>query len=178
MAPIVTIFGSSRPLPGSEEYRLAQETGRMLATAGFTICNGGYAGTMEAAARGALEAGGHTIGVTTGVFTRQANRWIEEEIRTRTMIERLQKLIELGQAYVILRGGTGTLLELAAVWEFVNKGMMETKPIVVIGPFWKPVVSTLKEELVWEGSGNCTSHVREVATPQECVEELKKALIR
>ena len=103
---------------------------------------------------------------------------LEEEIKTNTMVERLLKLIELGQAYVILRGGTGTLLELAAVWEFVNKGLMAAKPIVVIGSFWNPVVATLKEELVWEGSGDCTSHVREVATPQECVRKLKEAFAR
>lgn len=114
MGATVTIFGSSRPLPGSEEYRIAQETGAMLASGGFTICNGGYGGTMEAAARGAHEAGGHTVGVTAGIFDRRANKWIKEVVSTNTLVERLLKLIELGDAYVLLRGGTGTLLELAA----------------------------------------------------------------
>ena len=176
MSAIVTIFGSSRPLPESEEYKIAQETGRLLASAGFAVCNGGYGGTMEAAARGARDAGGHTIGVTSGVFSRKANKWIEEEITTDTMVERLLKLVELGEGYVILRGGTGTLLELAAVWEFVNKGMMKTKPIMVVGEFWDPVIGALKDELIWEGSGDCTSHIRQVATPRECVEELKERL--
>jgi hypothetical protein len=174
MGAIVTIFGSSRPLPASEEYRIAYETGRVLASAGFKVCNGGYGGTMEAAAVGAHEAGGHTIGVTAGIFDTKANKWIKEEIRTNTLVERLLKLIELGEAYVILRGGTGTLLELAAVWEFVNKGMMKTKPIIVVGTFWDPVIGTLKDELIWEGLGDCTSHIRRAATPLECVEELKK----
>ena len=178
MSPIVSIFGSSRPLPDSEEYSVAFDTGRSLAEAGFTICNGGYAGTMEAAARGAREAGGHTIGVTARVFTRKANPWIREEIKTDTMVERLLKLIELGQAYVVLRGGTGTLLELAAVWEFVNKGMMPKKPIIILGNFWNAVVGSLKNELVWEGLGDCTSHVKLIATPTECVRELKWALSR
>lgn len=177
MKPIVTIFGSSRPLPESEEYRIAFDTGKLLAGAGFAVCNGGYAGTMEAAARGAREAGGETIGVTSTIFGRSANRWIEKEITTATLVERLLKLIELGQAYVILRGGTGTLLELAAVWEFVNKGMMEKKPIVVVGPFWERVVGTLKDELLWEGEGDCTTHVSQVNTPNECVQELKARLI-
>jgi hypothetical protein len=178
MSPIVSIFGSSRPLPDSEEYRVAFDTGRALAEAGFTICNGGYAGTMEAAARGAREAGGHTIGVTAGVFTRKVNPWIREEIKTDTMVERLLKLIELGQAYVVLRGGTGTLLELAAVWEFVNKGMMPKKPIIILGNFWNSVVGSLKNELVWEGLGECTSYVKQAATPTECVQELKGAFSR
>lgn len=178
MSAIVTIFGSSRPLPDSEEYGFAYETGRALAEAGFSVCNGGYAGTMEATARGVREAGGHTIGVTSGVFAKKANPWIEEEIKTATMVDRLLKLIEIGQAYIILRGGTGTLLELAAVWEFVNKGMMARKPILVLGPFWDAVVASLKDELVWEGLGDCTSHVTQVATPPECVCELKRTLGR
>ncbi len=172
MGPIVTIFGSSRPLPDSPEYNVAFETGRTLAEAGFAICNGGYGGTMEAAARGAREAGGHTIGVTADDFARKANRWIEEEIRTSTMVDRLLKLVELGQGYVVLRGGTGTLLELAAVWEFVNKGIMTKKPILLLGDFWSTVVGSLKDELVWEGLGNCTSHVSQVSTPAECVHTL------
>ena len=61
---IVTVFGSSRPGEGDEEYLLAYEVGKNLALNGFTVCNGGYAGIMEASARGAKEAGGKTIGVT------------------------------------------------------------------------------------------------------------------
>ncbi len=178
MNPIVTVFGASRVPPESQEYESALELGRLLASAGFTVCNGGFGGTMEAAAKGASQAGGHTIGVTVGMFGGKANKWIKEEIARASLVERLQKLIELGEAYVILRGGTGTLLELAAVWEFVNKGIMESKPIIVLGSFWNPVIGTLKDELIWEGLGNCTSHVTQAATPRECVELLKKKFSR
>ena len=89
MSAIVTIFGSSRVAPESEEYRLALQMGRLLASAGFTVCNGGFGGTMEAAAHGACEAGGHTIGVTVGVFGGKANKWIKEEITCTGLVERL-----------------------------------------------------------------------------------------
>lgn len=93
-----------------------------------------------------------------------------------TLNERLMKLVELGDAYVILKGGTGTLLELAYVWEFINKGLMSEKPIVVVGQFWNGVIQTLREELIWEGLGDCTKLIKQVETPEECVDYLMSVL--
>jgi len=172
---IITIFGSSRPNEGDEEYRLAYEVGKNLAASGFTVCNGGYSGIMEASARGAKEAGGKTIGVTfKNNFRKEANRWIDEEIFKSTLIERMLKLVELGDAYVILKGGTGTLLEFAAVWEFINKGFLKEKPIVIVGNFWNDVVETMREELLWEGVGDCTKYIQRTLSPEECTKLLKK----
>jgi uncharacterized protein (TIGR00730 family) len=177
MNKVVTIFGSARDPEGSPEYTLAYETGKLLAQAGFTICNGGYAGIMEASACGAKEAGGKTIGVTfQNTFKRNANRWIDEELFKPTLIERMMKLVELGDAYVVLKGGTGTLLELAAVWEFINKGLQAERPIVLIGDFWSGVVETLRQELLWEGVGDCTKFIHKAATPEECTTFLKQRL--
>jgi uncharacterized protein (TIGR00730 family) len=155
----------------------AYHLGGALAKAGFTVCNGGYGGIMEASARGAKDAGGQTIGVVTKAFGRgAANKWIDRVVEVDTLVERLQKLISIGDAYVVLKGGTGTLLELAAVWEFMNKGMIDRKPVVVIGGFWNDVVKTLKEELTWEGLADCTRFVSIVDTPTECTELLKHTL--
>lgn len=93
-----------------------------------------------------------------------------------TLNERLMKLVELGDAYVILKGGTGTLLELAYVWEFINKGLMREKPIVVVGQFWNDVIQTLREELIWEGLGDCTKLIKQVEKTEECVSYLKTVL--
>ncbi len=167
---VVTIFGSSRPKPGDVEYQLALDLGTALARAGYAVCNGGFAGTMEASARGAKEAGGTTIGVTfTDLGPREHNRWIDEVVQESTLIRRAMKLVELGDAYVVLKGGTGTLMELAIVWEFINKGLMTEKPIVVVGPFWEGVVDTLNEELAWEGLERCTRYVARAATPEEVI---------
>jgi len=173
---IIVVFGSSRPKQGDAEYKLAHALGTELAKSELVVCNGGYAGIMEASARGAKEAGGSTVGVTVIAFSKAANQWIDREIRLPTLTARLMKLVELGDAYVILKGGTGTLLELASVWEFMNKGLMREKPIVVVGNFWNGVIDTLREELIWEGLGDCTKLITHAATPEECVAQLREKL--
>jgi len=141
----ITIFGTGRAKQGDSAYDLAYETGKILAQAGFVIANGGYGGTMEAAAKGAAEAGGQIIGVTCSAFKRSIpNEYIKREIVTASLDERLDTLIKLGQVYVVLPGGTGTLLELAKVWEFKNKGFLQAeKSIILVGDFWKPLVDLI-----------------------------------
>jgi uncharacterized protein (TIGR00730 family) len=136
---IITIFGSSRPLPGEPAYQKAYEVGRSLAMAGYTLCNGGYGGTMEATAKGAKDAGGKTIGVTCDLWS-GPNAFLDEVFHTDSLYPRLMKLIDLGQGYVVLPGGSGTLVELSLVWEMVAKKIMSPKPIVLMGDFWKPVI--------------------------------------
>lgn len=172
----VTVFGSSRPREGEPEYILALEVGKELARAGFTVCNGGYGGTMEASARGAKSAGGATLGVIAEVFSRKPNAWIDSTVTKTTLVDRLMELIARGDAYVVLKGGTGTLLELAAVWELMNKTMMPEKPIVVVGGFWNAVVETLKEELAWEGMERCTKYVSMVESAAQCASIIKQQL--
>jgi uncharacterized protein (TIGR00730 family) len=148
----VTIFGSSLPDENSTAYIDARRLGRLCAESGFAICNGGYAGLMEASARGAREAGGQTIGVTCEVWPLRANRWITEEVRTRSYPERLMTLVERGDAYVALPGGTGTLVELALAWELMNKSILSTsvggkRPLLVWAPYWRPVIECLNQEV-------------------------------
>lgn len=145
---IITIFGTGRANSGDSAYTLAYETGRLLAEADFVIANGGYGGTMTAAAKGAAEAGGQVVGVTCSAFkASRANEYISREIVTSSLEERLDKLIELGWGYVVLPGGTGTLLELAKVWELKNKGFLEErKPIILAGAFWEPLVELIEAD--------------------------------
>jgi hypothetical protein len=176
---IVTVFGSSRPRPGESEYAEALELGREIARAGYTVCNGGYAGIMEASSRGARESGGSTIGVICRIFgNRPANPWTEETIVTGSLLERLDRLVSLGDAFVVLKGGTGTLLEFALVWELTNKGMMNRKPIILLGDFWGGVVQSLREELAWEGEEDCTRYVTTAVTPADCAAVLRRELER
>lgn len=138
--PVVTVFGSARPRPGDPRYAAAQALGAALAARGLAVCSGGYGGVMEAVSRGAKEAGGSTLGVTAQAFRSRANPWIEREIRVRTWRERLFQLIARGRGYIACPGGTGTLVELAVVWEMLSKGAMKKKPLVVLGDFWQPVI--------------------------------------
>jgi hypothetical protein len=142
---IVTVFGSSRPLAGDAHYAEALALGAALAAKGLAVCSGGYGGVMEAVSRGAKESGGRTLGVTAEFFKSRANPWVEEEIRVHTWQERLFELIERGQGYVACPGGTGTLVELAVVWEMLNKGAMKRKPLVVLGNFWQPIIERVRE---------------------------------
>ena len=174
---VVTIFGSSRPKPDDEEYRRAYFLGAELARAGLVVCNGGYAGIMEASARGAKEAGGTTIGVSfTALGPKQHNPWIDRVVQEDTLIHRAMRLVELGDAFVVLKGGTGTLLEFSLVWEHVNKGLLRDKPIILLGRFWNSVVDTLNNELAWEGLEQCTRFVQQVDTPEDAIKALNLRL--
>ncbi len=142
---IISIFGTGRAQSGDEVFTLAFEIGKLLAKAGFAIANGGYGGTMLAVAKGAAETGGETIGVTCSAFkSGRANKYVNREIVTDSLDQRLRKLIELGDAYVVLPGGTGTLLELAMVWELKNKGFLnQDRPIILLGRFWQPLAELI-----------------------------------
>jgi uncharacterized protein (TIGR00730 family) len=145
---VVTVFGSSYPQPLSPAYQFAYYLGRAVAQQGWTLCNGGYGGTMEAAARGACEADGHTIGVTCRAFGRGgANPYIHQEIPTFDLLARLNTLVRLGNAYIVLPGGTGTLLELALVWELLNKRILRrTAPLILLGDHWAPLIPIVQRE--------------------------------
>lgn len=162
----ITIFGTSRAQEGDSAYKLAYETGKLLAQTGFNIANGGYGGTMLAAAKGAAEADGQVIGVTCSAFkSSKANEYISREVVTTSLDERLDTLIQLGSAYVVLPGGTGTLLEVAKVWELKNKGFLKTdKPIILLGSFWKPLV-----DLVASEDSDSSRYVKLADGPQQAV---------
>jgi len=182
----VTIFGSSLPAEGSATYLEAQRLGKLLAEASYTVCNGGYGGLMEASARGARESGGHTVGITCVVWPRAANPYISEEVRTRSFPERLMTLIERGDAYIVLPGGTGTLAELALAWEMMNKGSLSRtvggpKPLLVMAPYWQPVIDCLRQESrLSKGDPGGVAAAMDIVTliesPDEAVEELRKKL--
>jgi uncharacterized protein (TIGR00725 family) len=166
---MIAMFGTGKVRPGDEAYELAYRTGKALAEAGFTIVNGGYNGTMIAAAKGAREAGGEVVGVTCRAFKKaESNEYTTRQIGTASLDERLDTLIESGQAYVVLPGGTGTLLELAKVWELKNKGFLKgTKPIILVGDFWKPLVGCVAAE-----DAGCVRYVEFAAGPDEVVKLL------
>ena len=143
----IGVFGSGKSGPGNPIYKTAHELGTLVAKAGFIHVSGGYGGTMEAGASGAREAGGETIGVIISGWG-APNPYISQVIRTHDLFERIGKLMEISDGYIVLPGATGTLIELAMAWERNNKGLDQVKPIVLVGDFWKPVIEVVKSQLM------------------------------
>jgi uncharacterized protein (TIGR00730 family) len=147
--PIVTVFGGNAIEVDDAGYKEALELGRLLAQAGYTVATGGYYGTMEATSRGAKEAGAHTLGVTTGRFDDRGlrpNPWVDEEIKFPTLFQRLHYLVTFSEALVALRGGVGTLSEVALSWSFIQVAEMPRKPLVLVGPHWRQIMQTYRRE--------------------------------
>ncbi|MBM4424240.1 MAG: LOG family protein [Chloroflexi bacterium] len=139
---IVSVFGGSAPRPGSAPYDEAVEMGRLLAGAGFAVATGGYTGVMEAASRGAADAGGHVIGVTCSLIENWregfgANQWVKDEIKFGSLRERLYHLVSFCDAAVAMGGGIGTLSEVSLMWSLIQTGEIAQRPLVLVGPLWR-----------------------------------------
>ena len=178
----VCIFGSYKDL-GKAEKENVVKLGRLLAEKGFEIVSGGFGGTMEDVSRGAKESGGKTIGVTyykwQGGPYKKPNKYIDEEIITENIFERIDVMVKKSDAFIVLPGGTGTLLELAACLELVNKGLMPPKPIIALGDFWKTTLENLAQEPVlsdkartFRSALSCRDLVTFVNTAEEAVAKL------
>jgi uncharacterized protein (TIGR00725 family) len=145
---IVTIFGGSKCRENSDEYAQAVEIGSRLAEAGFTICTGGYLGVMEAASRGARKKGGRVFGIVMNQFKTEPNRYLTDKVASVHFYERLQNLITRSVGFIALRGGMGTVTEISLVWNKVMTGVLEPRPLVLLGDCWRPVVDAWQEHLV------------------------------
>lgn len=147
----ISVFGGSSPQPESEAYQQAYELGKLLAEAGLTVMTGGYMGTMEAVSRGASEAGGHVIGVTSEALEAWRpigpNQWVEEEWRCETFRERLNSLIENCDGAIALPGGIGTLLEICLTWNQLVIQTIDPKPLILIGKPWHKILETFFQQL-------------------------------
>ncbi len=175
---IVSVFGASIASPDSPPYREAYQLGRLLAQAGYTVMNGGYGGTMEASSKGAKEAGGRTIGVTVSLFERSGyragpNPYLDEVIQYPTLSERLHHLVTRCDAAVALRGGIGTLSEMALMWSFLQVGEIPRRPLILLGQDWADLI----EKLCGDGSYVRPSDralIRVAAAPEEVITLLER----
>ncbi len=172
--PTVAVFGGSDPAPDTDAYRIAREVGRRLAEAGFSLINGGYGGVMEASARGARDAGGHTIGVTVAAFARTtgANQFIVRELVTDDLYDRTRRLIEDAVAFIVLRGRVGTLAELAFLWALSKSGTLGVKPIILLDPVWEELLTRL-QRLGIVGAAELAS-TRVARDPRQAVDILRR----
>ena len=181
MSKVICVFGNSSAEPGTPDYEEARTVGRLLAREGFAVCSGGYYGIMEAVSCGAQEAGGHTIGMPTPFYKLEPNAYLNEQIAVPRWQERLFALVEKGDGYVVLKGGTGTLLELAALWECLNKRAIAGRPCVAMG-FWEPVLECVRaverqrRGRTWDEFES--GLIQLAGSPEQAVEILARALKR
>ena len=183
MGKKVCIFGSNRELGKARKEEFTR-LGRLLAEKGFIVVSGGFGGAMEDVSKGAKSAGGETIGVT--FYRKQdlpgkgSNPYIDQEIKEKDIFSRITKMMKISDAFVILPGGTGTLLELAAVLEHINKDLSKPKPVILLGDFWKGVIDNIKDEPILSERAkitlsalSCADLVAFVNTAEEIITKLE-----
>jgi uncharacterized protein (TIGR00725 family) len=168
---IVTIFGGSKCVETDVEYVQARRVGELLAEADFTICTGGYLGVMEAASRGAREAGGRVLGIVMNQFKHEPNRFLTDKVATPHFYERLQRLITRSVGFVAIRGGMGTVTELSLVWNKIQTRVIDPRPLVLLGDCWPPVVEQWQRYLAV--SENDVSALDFAETAEQAVEIIK-----
>lgn len=146
--PVAAVFGSARVTEQDDEYLIAVRTGRLLAESGWAVMTGGYHGAMEAASRGAGDAGGHVIGVTVANWIDRSapNRWVVEERCAPDLLARLAQLMA-ADALIAVGGGVGTLAEVALAWNLKQRDHA-FPPLVLVGRRWERVLPVLARELV------------------------------
>ncbi|AZA11156.1 LOG family protein [Corynebacterium gerontici] len=153
LPPAVTVFGSARTKPEEPYYQLGEQLGAAIADAGYAVITGGGPGLMEAANKGAMEAGGRSIGLGIELPHEQGiNEYVDMGLNFRYFFARKTMFLKYSQAFVCLPGGLGTLDELFEVLCMTQTGKVTNYPIVLLGTeFWSGVVQWLKDTLVQEG---------------------------
>jgi uncharacterized protein (TIGR00730 family) len=153
LGPAVTIFGSARTRPDEPDYEAARVTARLLGEAGFGIITGGGPGIMEAANRGACEAGVASVGLNIELpFEQKVNEFVDRSIEFRYFFVRKTMLVKYAQAFVIFPGGFGTIDELFEALTLIQTGKIKSFPVVLYGSYyWGGLVAWLRSAMLGGG---------------------------
>ena len=179
LGPAVTVFGSARFKPGEPYYELARQTGRVFAEAGFTVLTGGGPGAMEAANRGAHEAGGPTYGLNIILpHEQKPNPYVTDSFEFNYFFVRKVMLVKYSCAYVVVPGGLGTLDELFEAATLIQCKKIGPFPLILVGgKFWKGLrdfIAFMASQGVFTPSEVGFSRI--VETPEEAVELVLRSL--
>src|SRR5213593_4026799 len=149
----VSVFGSARSKPGSVECELAERLGSALARAGYAVITGGGPGVMEAANKGATEAGGLSVGLGIELpFEQGINEWVDLGIDFRYFFARKTMFVKYAQAFVVLPGGFGTMDELFEALTLVQTGKVTRFPVVLMGTwYWQGLLDWMKNTMAADG---------------------------
>ena len=149
----VSVFGSARTPRGSAQYALAEELGARLVDAGWTVITGGGPGIMEAANKGACEAGGTSVGLGIELpFEQGLNQWVDIGINFRYFFARKTMFVKYSQGFVVFPGGFGTFDELFEALTLVQTGKVTSFPVILVGAaYWQGLVDWIRASPAAEG---------------------------
>lgn len=181
LGPCVTVFGSARFPEGHRHYELARQVGRAVAEAGFTTMTGGGPGVMEAANRGAREAGGVSVGCNIQLPAEQRpNPYLDRWVQLRHFHVRKVLLIKYSYGFIVLPGGFGTADELFEVLTLLQTGKLPHLPMVLMpGEFWNPMLEELKRTMLATGTvgESDMQYVHVMDSPAEAVEFIRQEAV-
>jgi hypothetical protein len=154
LGPCVTVLGSARTAPDQPYYDLARRTGATLAAAGFGVITGGGPGIMEAANRGACEAGGLSVGCNiTLPFEQAPNHYLDVFLEFERFYVRKVMLVKYSYAFIALPGGFGTMDEVFEIITLIQTGKIRNFPVVLMGiDYWRPLVAYMRQCMLREGT--------------------------
>ncbi|MDY6880697.1 MAG: TIGR00730 family Rossman fold protein [Desulfatiglans sp.] len=179
--PAVSIFGSARSKPSSAVYKITEKTARLLVKSDFNVISGGGPGVMEAANKGASEAGGKSVGLHIHLPNEQKpNKYANVLLDFKYFFIRKVMFVKYAVAYVIMPGGFGTLDELFEALTLIQTKRIKSFPVILIdSSYWKGLVDWIKDTLVKEKSISKSDLdlMRVVDTPEEAVAIIKRRVV-
>lgn len=179
--PAVTIFGSARSHPNSANYKNTERAARLLVENNFNVISGGGPGIMEAANKGATEAGGKSVGLHIHLPNEQKpNKYANVRLDFKYFFIRKVMFIKYAVAYIIMPGGFGTLDELFEAITLIQTKRIRAFPVILIGSkYWKGLIGWIKEAMIAERSiAEAELDLLDVVdTPEEAVEKIKSKVV-
>jgi uncharacterized protein (TIGR00730 family) len=179
--PAVSIFGSARTKPGETNYEQAVEIARLLVQNGFNVISGGGPGIMEAANKGAAEAGGKSIGLNIQLpFEQKPNPYANVRLDFRYFFIRKVMFVKYAVAYVILPGGYGTLDELTEAITLIQTKRIKPFPVILVNrSYWKGLLDWMRKVVCPDCmiSPEDLDIIQVMDEPEEVVRAIKKIII-
>jgi len=177
----VTIFGSARTLPTDIYYQKAERLAQLLAKNGFSVITGGGPGIMEAANKGASEAGGQSVGMNIRLpFEQKPNPYANIHIDYKYFFTRKVMFVKYAVAYVILPGGFGTMDELFEALTLIQTKRIKSFPLILMGgDYWQGLLDWLKKTMLADGKIQPADLelIQVIDDPEEVVKHIKKYVI-